>query len=228
MAILLRPTTVDKMCPNRIRRSCIANDARCRAAGAPTPAGPRPRCSSEGTGRCVLAGSRRARSGTRKQLCGAISARSAGEMPRGRRPLQDPSGREGLVQGRQQDHRNKHECRNREKGVCGFGQHIREKKGLCHDRRLEFLSVMTGARYTWGGAVSLRGSNRYIFLLRHNWRRLCVDYASDERVFDAPRSRRANKNFQLHDMSACGGCPHSLDSPLRFTPGTPCGPGFRS
>jgi hypothetical protein len=47
------------------------------------------------------------------------------------------AGREGLMQGRQQNHRNKHKCRNREKGVCGFGQHIREKKDSYHDRLLE-------------------------------------------------------------------------------------------
>ena len=161
------------MCPNQIRRSCIANDARCRAGGAPTRAAPRPRCSSAGIDRCVLSGSRRIRSATKKQLCAAISARSAGEMPRGRRPSRDPSGRKGLVQGRQQNHRNKHKCRYREKSVCGFGQHIREKNGFYHDRLLEFLSVVMGARRIWGRAVSFRGCNKYIFLLRHNWRRSC-------------------------------------------------------
>jgi hypothetical protein len=51
-----------------------------------------------------------------------------------------------------------------------------------------------------------------------------VDHTSDARVSDTPRSGRANKSFQLRDMSSCGGCPHSLDSPLRFTPGAPCEP----
>jgi hypothetical protein len=62
---------------------------------------------------------------------------------------EDPSGREGL-EGRQQNHRNKHKCRKREKGVCGFGQDIREKKGFCHDRLLKFLPVMMGTQIHMG------------------------------------------------------------------------------
>jgi hypothetical protein len=126
------------------------------------------------------------------------------------------AGREGLVQGRQQNHRNKHKCRNREKGVCGFGQHIREKTiaswNSCRSRwKLDAYGV---GRWAYEDATDI-----YFFSAT-----IGVDHTSDARVSDTPRSGRANKSFQLRDLSSCGGCPHSLDSPLRFTPGAPCEP----
>jgi hypothetical protein len=68
-----------------------------------------------------------------------------------------------LMQASQQNHRNKHKCRNRQSSVYGSWEDIRETKGFCHDRLLEFLSAMLGARCIWGRPVSLRGRNRYIY-----------------------------------------------------------------
>src|SRR5712672_1534506 len=111
MAILLKPATVERWCPNRIHRSCISNDARCRRpAGAPTPAASRPGCSSAGIGPASCRGLGVLDLDRRSSLATPFLLGAPMKFLR----VDDHYGIllvvSALMQASQQKHRNKHKC----------------------------------------------------------------------------------------------------------------------
>ena len=129
---------------------------------------------------CVVSGSRRARSGSKKQPCDAISARSADEIPKGRRPLRDPSGRECLNAGQSAEASKQTRMpQSREQRIQFWLGHPREK---CFWSRSPpgILSVMMEPQCMWGVAANLRGCNQHLYFFSAT---IGVDHASDGCAF---------------------------------------------